>query len=165
MSQIDSLTAFFTHHMPPRAMLSFSSEIDGMKTIPAAKDYGLDQYRLSVIRYDAVLSWERYPYREYDPRTLLALLDAWLAGDERDLLRQVGITNADPDWDIGVIDDKTAMVVVSVPMAEELVIVRDDNGVIPHDGKQWRLADPVIWTALNAQIYGADGSTTSVGEG
>lgn len=164
MSSIDSLTAFFTAHIPQRAMQSFSSEIDGMKTVPAAKDYGLSQYRQSIIRYDAVLSWERYPYREYDPRVLMSLLDAWLAEDDRDLLRQIGITNADPDWDIGVIDDKTAMVVVTIPMAEELVIVQDENGVIPFDGKKWRLADPVIWTALTAQIYGADGSAASAGD-
>lgn len=162
MSQIDSLTDFFKQHMPPRAMQSFSSEIDGMKTLPAAKDYGLGQRRLSIIRYDAVLSWERYPFREYDPRTLMALLEAWLAGTERELLWQAGITDADPDWDIGVIDDKSAVVVVTLPMAEELVIVQDEHGVIPLEGMMWRLADPVIWTALDAQIYGADGPS---GEG
>lgn len=163
MSQIDSLTAFITSNMPKRAMLSFSSEIDAMKTIPAAKDYGLGQYRQSIIRYDAVLSWERFPHRECDPRLLMSLLDAWLAGNAQDLLGQVGITNADPDWDIGVIDDNTSMVVVTVPMAEELVIVEDEKGPIPLDGKRWRLSDPVIWTALTAQVFGADGSAASTG--
>lgn len=164
MSQLESLTQFFTLNMPARAMQSFSSEMEGMKTIPAAKDYGLGQYRQSVLRYDAVLAWERYPYREFDPRVLVSLLEAWIAEADRSLLEQVGITNADPDWDVGVIDGETATVVVTVPMAEELVIIEDEKGIIPFDGKRWRLADPVIWRALTAQVFGADGPGAPVGD-
>lgn len=47
-TQIQSLTAFFQENVPPRAMQSFDSVLDEMKFIPAAKDYGLGQYRQAV---------------------------------------------------------------------------------------------------------------------
>lgn len=156
-SQLESLTSFINSEMPPRAMQSFSSEMTGLKTIPAARDMGLGQVQLSVIRYDTELIWERFPYRECDPRLLMALLEVWQAIDtqDRDLFGQVGITNADPDWDIELIDEEAAIVSVTVPMAERLIIVPDENGQIPYQGGRYRLADPEIWTALSAMIYTA----------
>ncbi|EGU4628097.1 phage tail protein, partial [Salmonella enterica] len=47
-TQIQSLTAFFQENVPPRAMQTFDSVLDEMKFIPAAKDYGLGQYRQAV---------------------------------------------------------------------------------------------------------------------
>ena len=154
-SQLELLTSFIKSEMPPRAMQSFTSEMTGLKTIPAARDMGLGQVQLSVIRYDAELIWERFPYRECDPRLLMALLEVWQATDteDRDLFGQVGITNADPDWDIELIDEEAAIVSVTVPMAERLIIVPDENGQIPYQGGRYRLADPEIWTALSAMIY------------
>lgn len=50
-TQIQSLTAFFKENVPPRAMKSFDSVLDEMKFIPAAKDYGLGQYRQAVTHH------------------------------------------------------------------------------------------------------------------
>ncbi len=78
-TQLESLTAFFQQNVPPRAMQSFDSVLDEMKFIPAAKDYGLGQYRQAVIRYDAVISWQRFPYRLCPPQLLMSLLAAcWM---------------------------------------------------------------------------------------
>ncbi|WP_058959491.1 phage tail protein [Type-E symbiont of Plautia stali] len=160
VSQLDSLTAFLRGCVPKRAMQSFSSEMTSLKTIPAGKSMGMEQERLSIIRYDAELIWERFPFRECDPRLMMALLEVWLASDsaDRELFSHVGLSSADPDWDIELIDEETAIVTVTVPMAEELIIVPDDAGDIPYQGKQYRLADAEIWTALSALIYapGAD---------
>lgn len=158
MSQIESLTGFIRANMPPRAMQSFTSEMESLKTIPAAKDKGLGQVRLSVIRYDAALLWERFPYRECDPRQVMALLEVWLAAEPRELFSQVGITSADPDWDIELIDEETAIVTVTVPMVEELIIVPDENGPVPYEGGRYRLADADIWTAMTALVFAPDGS-------
>lgn len=154
-SQLESLTSFIQTVMPARAMQSFTSEMTGLKTVPAARDMGMGQVQLAVIRYDAELMWERFPYRECDPRLLMALLEVWLAMDiaDRELFSQVGITNADPDWDIELIDEETAIVTVTVPMAERLVIVPDDEGEIPYQGGRYRLAEAEIWTALSALVY------------
>jgi hypothetical protein len=165
-SQLDSLTGFLNEFMPARAMQSFTSEMANLKTIPAAKELGLGQVRLSVIRYDAELIWERFPYRECDPRLLMALLEVWLAADEekRELFGLVGITNADPDWDIELIDEETAIVAVTVPMAEALIIVPDEAGNIPYQGGRYRLANAEIWTALSALVYAPGGDVPGVAE-
>lgn len=165
-SQLDSLTGFLNEFMPARAMQSFTSEMANLKMIPAAKELGLGQVRLSVIRYDAELIWERFPYRECDPRLLMALLEVWLAAGEekRELFGHVGITNADPDWDIELIDEETAIVAVTVPMAEALIIVPDEAGNIPYQGGRYRLADAEIWTALSALVYAPGGDVPGVAE-
>lgn len=166
VSQLDSLTAFLRGNVPPRAMQSFTSEMTALKTIPAAKSMGMGQERLSVIRYDAELIWERFPFRECDPRLMMALLEVWLASEleERELFSQVGITNADPDWDIELIDEETAIVTVTVPMAESLTIVPDEKGNIPYQGGRYRLADAEIWTALSALVYAPGGDVPGVAE-
>lgn len=157
MSQLASLTGFIRANMPERAMQSFTSEMESVKTIPAGKEMGLGQVRLSVIRYDAALMWERFPYRTCDPRQVMALLEVWLAQEDRDLFGQVGITSADPDWDIELIDEETAIVTVTVPMAEALIIVPDEDGAIPYQGGRYRLADAEVWTATAALVYAPGG--------
>lgn len=163
-TQLESLTAFFRENVPARAMGGFTSVMDEMQFIPAAKDLGLGQYRQAVIRYSAVLSWERFPYRICDPRLLFSLMAAWLDDTDRELFDELGINEADPDWDVSVDSEETATVLVSVPMVEELVLVPDENGSIPWQGQRWRLADPEIWTAFSAQIFGADSTGAPVGD-
>lgn len=154
-SKLDSLTAFFASNMPERAMLAFTSEMDDMQVIPAQKDMGLNQYRLSIIKYDALFTWERFPYRVCDPRLLFALLTAWQDEESQELLSQVGISESEPDWDISLDTQEYATVVLTVPLAEELCIVQAENGAIPFDGQRWDLVNPQVWVATQATIYGA----------
>jgi hypothetical protein len=155
-TQLESLTAFFKENVPARAMQSFDSIVDELGLVLAAKDMGLDQYRQAIVRYDAVLSWERFPYRLCAPQLLMSLMLAWLDDADRDLFDDIGITDADPQWDVTVEDEETATVVLTVPMAEELVIRKDENGDIPFRGERWSLADAEIWTALTATVYAVD---------
>lgn len=167
MSQLDELTAFITASMPKRtfAGTGFASFMDEMKFIPAQRDLGLDQYRLAIIRYDAALTWDRFPYRAYDPRNLAALLMVWLNQSDRALYDEVGIDVDLPDFDIDVIDDETAVLAISVPMVEALTMVKDEKGNIPMDGEMWRLADPQIWLASEATVYGVDSHGAHIGDG
>ncbi len=144
-------------------MGAFTSVMDEMQFIPAAKDLGLEQYRrrLSVT---APCFRERFPYRICDPRLLFSLMAAWLDDTDRELFDELGINEADPEWDVSVDSEETATVLVSVPMVEELVLIPDENGPIPWQGQRWRLADPEIWTAFSAQIFGADNTGAPVGD-
>lgn len=164
-TQLDSLTAFFRANVPPRAQQGFSSLMDEMRVVPAAKDLGQGQYRQAVIRYSALLSWERFPYRLCAPQLLVALMEAWLDDYGSDVMDELGITDAEPDWDISVEDEETATVVLTMPLVEELVIKQDGNGEIPWRGERWSLAEPEVWTAFSAAIYGTDSAAASVGEG
>ena len=163
-TQLDSLTGFFAANVPKRAQLNFDSQIDGMQVISAAKDLGNDQYRLSVLRYEAQLSWQGFPFRITAPQLLIALLEVWLDEVASPLLDEFGIANTDADWDVVIEDAKTATVVLTIPLVDELVIKPDENGDIPYRGERWSLVEPEIWTALSATIYGADESGAPVGE-
>lgn len=120
-TQLDSLTAFFMQNVPERAGRGFDSQIDGMKVISAARDMGNGQYRLSVLRYTALLSWERFPFRLVDPQLLVALLEVWMDEHAAPVLEETGIENTEADWDVTLEDEETATVVLSIPLADELV--------------------------------------------
>lgn len=152
MNQLKSLTAFITEAMPSSVMAGFSGRMDEIQLIPAHQDKGLEQYRLAIIRYKAVLTWASFPYQEYDPRLLMALLLSWLSQEERTLFEEIGIDSERPVFDIDPIDSSTATVVVTLPMAEELNLAPDEQGPIPFDGQRWKLTDPEIWTATEAEI-------------
>ena len=163
-TQLDSLTEFFKASVPPRAQLGFSSLIDEMRIVPAAKDLGQGQYRQAVIRYSALLSWERFPYRLCAPQLLVALMEAWLDDHGNEVMDELGITDADPEWDVSVEDEETATVVLTMPLVEELVIRQDEKGLIPWRGERWSLVDPEILTAYSAAIYGTGHDGAPVGD-
>ncbi|MEA3725888.1 phage tail protein [Enterobacter cloacae] len=163
-TQLESLTEFFCQNVPERAQQGFDSIIDEMQVVPAAKDLGLNQYRQAVIRYSAVLSWERFPYRLCAPQLLISLLLAWTDEYGSDVMEDIGITDADPEWDVSVEDAETATVVLTMPLAEELVIRQDDKGDIPWNGARWSLVDPEIWTALSARVIGTDETGAPIGD-
>ena len=98
------------------------------------------------------------------PQLLMSLLAAWLDDADRELLDEVGLSEAEPDWDVSVEDEEVATVVLTVPMVEELVIRQDENGAIPWRGERWSLVEPEIWTALTASIYSVDEAGAPVGD-
>lgn len=163
-TQLDSLTDMFTQNLPKRALLGFDSLIDEMQVVSAARELGQEQYRMSIIRYNALLSWERFPYRMCPPQLLIALLEAWLDELASPVLEETGIANTDATWDVTVEDEETATVVLTMPLADELVIRPDPKGVIPYRGGRWSLVEPEILTALSATVYGADEAGAPVGE-
>ncbi|WDF97996.1 phage tail protein [Pectobacterium carotovorum subsp. carotovorum] len=164
MSQLDALTAFVTQHLPPRVMQGFDSVMDEISFISAQRDLGEGQYQLAVMQFDAVLSWDRWPYRECDPRNLCALLLVWLTEQDEQPFMDAGLDRELPALDVDVDDQGTAIVVVSIKLAESLAIIEDDNGIIPFDGKKWRLTEPEIWFATEGEIFGADGTGAVIGQ-
>lgn len=162
-TQLDSLTAFFRANVPERAMKGFSSLIDEMRIIPAAKDLGQEQYRQTVIRYSALIAWERFPYRLCPPQLLVSLMEAWMDDYGSEVMDELGITDAEPDWDVSVEDEETATVVLTMPLIEELVIRKDVGGPVPWRGERWSLVNPEILTAFSAAVYSTDSAGAPVG--
>ncbi|MHA3541208.1 phage tail protein [Yersinia enterocolitica] len=161
MSKLQSLTAFVQGNLPQRLRkLEFNSDMDELRFIPAQRDLGLDQYQLALMQFDAVLSWGRFPYRDYDPRNLCALLLVWMIENTPDYGPEPEL----PSIDIDVIDDKTATVVVSMGLTESLSIKKDEAGDIPFQGAKWRLTDPELWLATEGAVFGADAQGAPIGE-
>ncbi|WP_411905005.1 phage tail protein [Salmonella enterica] len=70
----------------------------------------------------------------------MSLLGGWLDDADRDMLDEVGLSEAEPDWDVSVEDEEIATVVLTVTMSEELVLKQDVNVAIPVRGDSWQPA-------------------------
>ncbi|WP_020411000.1 phage tail protein [Hahella ganghwensis] len=90
--------------------------------------------RICRLKYDAVLTLERYPG---DPQTLFAHLVIWLSDHDPDRDRE-GL--APPDVEVDVNDQDTADIEIRVSFYENIDLVKDDTGDIAFNGESWRLA-------------------------
>lgn len=150
MSQIEQLTAFFNANMPPRAMQYFESIIDDGRLIYAYKDLGLNQRQLGLFRYNAVLSWDRFPYRLCPPALVYGLVFAWVK-DHRNALYDE-LTLSEPVVDIEFDTDDTGSLMVTIEVADTVSVCMDEAGEIPLAGKRWRLQYPETWIATQADL-------------
>ncbi|WP_411705643.1 phage tail protein [Edaphovirga cremea] len=162
MSQIESLTDFLTENMPPRAMHQFVSEIQDATLPPAAKALGLGQRRLGIFRYNAALSWGRFPFRECPPALVYALLYAWIEQYRNPLYDEMRL--GAPDVDIEFDDEMTGSLSIVIELADEVTVIEDPEGPIPIGNKRYRLANPDIWTAKRGWMYAAGSTGAPLGD-
>ena len=158
MSLLNSMTEFVTSNMPERAMEGFESLMDEVRFVPAARDLGGGQYRLAIMQYTATLAWERFPYRICPPQVVMALLLAWYQNAGAKAMNAINIDWEFPDLDVEIIDDKTAIVVVTAQLSEPLDLVEDAQGPVPLDNRRWAPADSSVWTAEQAQLFFGSGN-------
>ncbi|WP_340618518.1 phage tail protein [Xenorhabdus entomophaga] len=155
MSKLQQLTAFLRENLPERICeTEFSSEMDEIRFIPAQRDLGLGQYQFFIQQYEAIIAWGRFPYRECDPRNIPLLIDIWLT-EQGDGFNEANVEQERPALTVEV-DDNTAVVVVSLSLAEPVVIREDPQGMIPFDGKRWSLADAEVWFAEQGTVHSVD---------
>ncbi|HED1545426.1 phage tail protein [Citrobacter sp. S39] len=160
MSLLESLTDFVRSNMPERAMDGFDSLMDEVRFVPAARDLGAGQYRLAIMQYTATLAWERFPYRICPPQLIMALLLSWYQNDGAAAMDAINVDWELPELDVEIIDNETAIVVVTAQMAEPLDLLEDADGAIPLDGQRWKLADATVWTAEQATLFFGSGNGT-----
>lgn len=152
MSKLQSLTHFLKANLPERVcQVEFTSEMDEIQFIPAQKELGLDQYQMMIQQFDAVIGWGRFPYREIDPRYIPLLINAWIS-EQDNHLSDSNIEQEPPSMTVDV-DEHTAVVVVTISLAEPVVMKKDSNGIVPFDGERWSIVDPQTWFAEHAEIY------------
>lgn len=152
MSKLQRLTQFLKANLPERVWKTeFTSEMDEIQFIPAQKEVGLDQYQMLIQKFEAVIAWGRFPYRELDPRYIPLLINAWLA-EQDNALGESNIEQELPSMTVDV-DEDTAVVVVTLALAEPIVMKEDTTGIVPFDGKKWSIVDPQIGFAEHADIY------------
>ncbi|MBD1229318.1 phage tail protein [Xenorhabdus griffiniae] len=163
MSKLQHLTAFLRENLPARICeTEFTSEMDEIRFIPAQRDLGLGQYQMFVQQYEAVIAWGRFPYRECDPRNIPLLIDSWLTA-QGNRFGDANVEQEQPTLTVEV-DDNTAVVVVSLSLAEPVVIREDPQGMIPFDGKRWSLADTEVWFAEQGAVHSVDETGAQIGQ-
>ncbi|OTA14718.1 phage tail protein [Xenorhabdus vietnamensis] len=163
MSKLQQLTAFLRENLPKRICeTEFTSEMDEIRFIPAQRDLGLWQYQMFIQQYEAVIAWGRFPYRDCDPRNIPLLIDSWLTA-QGDSLGDANVEQEQPTLTVEV-DGDTAVVLVSLSLAEPVVIREDPKGMIPFDGKRWSLAESEIWFAEQGAVHSVDETGAHIGK-
>lgn len=151
MTQLAELTAYIQEQLPRRANITFSSEMDDITLIPAVKNLGNGCLRTQVRQYDAVLTWETWPYRLANPDLLFAIIDSWLTIHANGLRDELALPA--PKIDVDVDDQGNAWLQITIQMADPLTLREDEHGEILRNGKRYRLDDPDIWIAEHYTIH------------
>lgn len=155
VSQLDKLTDFVMGNLPDWACKNrsvlFSAFAAEQTMLNVKRDLGLG-LQIGTIRYEAVLSWERFPYRKIDPSIVYALVSVWMEEHADPLRDNLELKDA-PDTDIELLDEDNAIFAISVEVAEPLNLMEDPNGPIPFRGKRWRVDAVPVWTAEEAYLF------------
>lgn len=158
MSLIHELTTFLKTNLPEPIFRGqkFSSFMDGLeidRCFSLITASPAPQLRCAKLKYDAVITFDEFPYRTYDPALVFALVLTWLESKNSD---NAEFDNVNPDIDVSENDEQTAYLMISVPLFEEITLIEDENGSIPHGGRRYRLGETDIWSHPNEVNINAD---------
>ncbi len=160
MTQLDELHDFVRRNLPERLMTTTGADawMENIEIIHAAKAWGLKQRRVAVRQYQATLAWERWPYRQYDPDTLFALVMVWLVEHANEHYNRDEMPP--PDVILQLTDNDNATLFITVQLADDIILAEsEDEGIIPLKGKRYLVAAPTVNTATAGWIVGANGAT------
>ncbi|WP_092510873.1 phage tail protein [Xenorhabdus mauleonii] len=168
MSKLQQLTIFLRENLPECiSKTEFTSEMGKISFIQAQKDLGLGQYQMFIQKYNAMMTWRNFPHKACDPRYIPLLIDAWLM-EQNDTPGTSILAQERPTMTVktsvneGTANEETAIVMVSLPLSETVIMREDKNGIVPFDGKRWLLATPEIWFAENGILRVMDESGTPI---
>ncbi|MCC8366024.1 phage tail protein [Xenorhabdus sp. PB61.4] len=152
MNKLQQLTTFLRENLPElTGKTEFTSEMGEIRFIQAQRDLGLGQYQMFIQKYKAVIKWESFPHREYDPGYISLLINIWLT-EQHGEFRENNQEQEYPTMTVKV-NGETAIIVVSLSLSEPVIIREDKNGIVPFDGKRWLLTTPEIWFAENGVVH------------
>ena len=148
MSLIHELTTFLKENLPTPIFRGqkFSSFMDNLeidRCFSLITNSPAQQLICAKLKYDAVITFDEFPYRTYDPALVFALVMAWLESKNSNDERFDGIN---PDIDVSENDEQTAYLMISVPLFEEITLIENENGSIPHNGRRYQLGATDIWS-------------------
>lgn len=156
MTQLDSLYHFVANNLPDRLMVTTGADawMEDIQIIHAAKSMGNNQRRLAIRKYTATLAWDKWPYTLYDPDLLFALVVSWLIEFANEHYNRDEFPP--PEVITELEDNKTAVVTISVELADDILLAEDAEGMIPLQGKRYSIIkDPDINNASKGWVYGA----------
>lgn len=147
MSLITELTTFLKDNLPAAVYRGqkFSSFMDNLEIDRVFKlitKHPNEQLLCAKLKYDAVITFDEFPYRIYDPCLVFALVMCWLESKNSD---DEQFNNVNPDIDVSENDEQTVYLMISVPLFENITLIEHENGVIPYKGKQYKLGETSIW--------------------
>ncbi|WP_353242268.1 phage tail protein [Providencia sp.] len=156
MNQLEKLVQFLNENVPEWVMQKTNLYMDDGKLSRDSKALGLDQRRFGIFKYTAILDWDSFPYKEYPPANIYAMILGWLDEHGNELRDELNL--ADPDVDINFDEEYTSPMVISIELAESINGVPDENGDILYRGQRWKLDNPETYTAIFGTLHSIDKS-------
>ncbi|MCG7499368.1 phage tail protein [Vibrio sp. Of7-15] len=114
---------------------------------PKHQGHGMD---IGFMRYNAVFSFERFPFKKQSPAVVMANVMAWL-DDHDEYFEKFEL--AKPSFDIEPESDDTVVMTIEVELMERLSVVEAPDGEIHWRNKRWTNAPYDVWYAENIAIY------------
>lgn len=147
MSLINELTTFLKDNLPTglyrgQKFGSFMDNLEIDRVFKLITKQPNEQLLCAKLKYDAVITFDEFPYRVFDPCLVFALVMCWLESKNRD---DAQFDNFNPDIDVSENDEQTAYLMISVPLIEDITLIEDENGAIPYKGRRYRLGETSIW--------------------
>lgn len=147
MSLIAELTTFLKGNLPPalyrgQKFGSFMDNLEIDRVFKLITKRPNEQLLCAKLKYDAVIAFDEFPYRVYDPCLVFALVMCWLESKNSD---DEQFNNVNPDIDVSENDEQTAYLMISVPLIEGITLIEDENGAIPYKGQRYKLGETSIW--------------------
>lgn len=125
-----------------------------LKLAPKHHGHGLDIGRME---YTAVFSFERFPFNEFNPAIVYAVVMGWL--QDHDSLREQFELD-DPISDVEPDSDTTAIMTIEIDFVEPISVVESPNGLIEWRSKRYELAPYEIWIAEHCTLLVGNDSVT-----
>lgn len=150
--QLESLTAYLMALTPVRIHGSFMAETAGVQLVRSTRRVSEGQQRIGVARSTVELSWYAYPYREYSPAMIYALVLAWIEGHANDLFDELNLPEPSADISLDTEQQGRGDVTITLELADELILWLDEQGEIELSGERWSLATPEVWTAETFEV-------------
>lgn len=147
MSLLTELTKHLVDNLKPRSHsgLTFSSFMDNLeidRVFKLVTKQPTEQLLCAKLKYDAVITFDEFPYRVYDPCLVFALVMCWLESKNRD---DAQFDNVNPDIDVSENDEQTAYLMIAVPLSEDITLIEDESGSIPYKDKRYKLGAASVW--------------------
>ena len=147
MSLINELTTFLKGNLPPalyrgQKFGSFMDNLEIDRVFKLITKQPNEQLLCAKLKYDAVITFDEFPYRIYDPCLVFALVMCWLESKNSD---DEQFNNVNPDIDVSENDEQTAYLMISVPLIDDITLIEDENGAIPYKGQRYKLGETSIW--------------------
>lgn len=149
---LKGITAAIQALLPAKLHQNFDSWMEDleMNLIPKHQGLGRD---IGYLSYKAVLSFERFPFKQFAPEIVLASVMAWLMDHDK---HREDFELSDPSADVEPEDNKTAEMTIEVDFKEPLMVVEDEHGLILWEGKRWTVAPYEIWVAEHGDVVAAN---------
>ena len=150
--QLESLTSYLLARTPARIHGFFAAEIADVQLIRSTKNLGMGQLRIGLARHTIELSWYAYPYREYQPALIYALVLAWIEGHANKLFDELQLPAPSADVSLDTEQQGRGDLTITLELIEELTAQEHEQGEIELYGKRWTLAGAEVSTAKSFNV-------------